>query len=286
MELYKYRIWCNDESIYKYVWDEEEPIICPSNDTHTIDISSITIIDELTDTTVTIKEESVHTGGHFQASTIRVDALANQTTSKSISWEIPISALSVEFVTEENHRGDVFDMSVAKNTTVGIITSDIIARSSWQDQNYTLGNEVFFEQKNYVCILDTVSNEDPTNAMHWSKIHNVINVSQSVIDNVSLGYYVTIGSDSLGYITNIDSENSQITTQYASENPYLASSPSYIQITIYIVHQNEIMTPWQHIIGESKIGGSHIPANTEITVDYHNKSNVDKILVGKVEYLY
>lgn len=48
MELYKFRVWCNDESGYFYVWLEDEPTSCPNNNNHVIDQNKTTIVDKVT----------------------------------------------------------------------------------------------------------------------------------------------------------------------------------------------------------------------------------------------
>ena len=39
----------------------------------------------------------------------------------------------------------------------------------WTSQNYTADQAVLYQDEGYVCILDTVSNETPSNATYWSK---------------------------------------------------------------------------------------------------------------------
>ena len=44
--LYKYRIWCETESAYVSVWAEVAPIVCPNNNSHTIDETKTSITEE------------------------------------------------------------------------------------------------------------------------------------------------------------------------------------------------------------------------------------------------
>ncbi len=49
----------------------------------------------------------------------------------------------------------------------------------------------------------------------------------------------------------------------------------------------DIGHPWEHEIGNTKIGGSYVPADVEVTIEYTNNSTTDdKLFVGRVEYLY
>ena len=45
----KYRVWCETEGKYVYTWSEEEPTVCPNNNTHTID-TDLTSVEEETNT--------------------------------------------------------------------------------------------------------------------------------------------------------------------------------------------------------------------------------------------
>ena len=47
MSVYKYRIYCNDESTYNYVWNTTPPTTCPNNNTHVIDNTTITVVDSI-----------------------------------------------------------------------------------------------------------------------------------------------------------------------------------------------------------------------------------------------
>lgn len=42
-----YRIYCNTESAYTYVWKESTPSVCPNNNTHSINTETISVIDNV-----------------------------------------------------------------------------------------------------------------------------------------------------------------------------------------------------------------------------------------------
>ncbi|MCK5603408.1 hypothetical protein KAR91_16100 [Candidatus Pacearchaeota archaeon] len=48
-DLFKYRIYCNTESAYVTGWYETEPTVCPNNNTHNIDSTSVVIIEQKLD---------------------------------------------------------------------------------------------------------------------------------------------------------------------------------------------------------------------------------------------
>jgi len=47
--LYKYRIWCEDEVTWVNTWDTEEPTVCPNNNSHTITTSKTTVVQKKKD---------------------------------------------------------------------------------------------------------------------------------------------------------------------------------------------------------------------------------------------
>lgn len=53
-EIFKYRIWCETEQVFVTTWDEDEPTVCPNNNTHTIDGDQTAVIDEVTESHVEI----------------------------------------------------------------------------------------------------------------------------------------------------------------------------------------------------------------------------------------
>ena len=52
--LNKYRLWCNFESNFFYVWDDTIPIKCPNDGAHIIDPSSITLIESVDISSMTL----------------------------------------------------------------------------------------------------------------------------------------------------------------------------------------------------------------------------------------
>lgn len=46
-KIFKWQIWCNEDSRFEYVWDVAEPANCPTNPAHTIDPTRTSIIEEI-----------------------------------------------------------------------------------------------------------------------------------------------------------------------------------------------------------------------------------------------
>ena len=181
-------------------------------------------------------------------------------------------------------------MIIGKDTIIGNIVANVSPATIWSSQNYTEGQGVIYNNKVYTCILDTVNNEEPTNITYWQ--HGLrIPVSQTVIDNTSIGYLIKLdnftNNDDVERIIKIDTVNNYIYVETNPTNSYSAASPTYVRQNVYTIRNYEIGNPWEHEIGASKIGGCYIPANVLITIEYVNKSvTTDKVLIGRVEYLY
>lgn len=123
------------------------------------------------------------------------------------------------------------------------------------------------------------------------KGETLLTVSQSVIDNIMLGYNITISdnkkTNNLGKILFIDQEKNQITVENACTDDFFIEEHPLLYLTIKIVENYEIGPPTSHIIGDSKIGGMYIPSDTIMRLNYENKSkDVTKKIIFKIEYTY
>lgn len=248
--VYQYKIYCTTEAKNVFTWSETTPTACPNNTAHTINSSSISIVDESGPDEIFIREESTPTGGHFRAETVVMDIAAGPdvTTTITRSWPYPISVLGFSVAVGAEHEGDVLHIYAPENRIIGALTSSI----------------------------------NPTDT--------VIPVSQTVIDNIAIGFSVKlddgVNSNDLGDVLSIDKVNNTITMQTAAVNSFSASSPTYVKITVCRVKDFELSKPGIYNIGEKKIGGSYFPANEVAVVKYLNKSASLKKLVIWHEYLY
>lgn len=245
-----YKLWCATDSKWEYVWSTIVPTACPTNAVHTIDTDSIVVIEEVNATEIRVNEESTKTGGHFCVRGF------NWTIPGSVgtytfdeSWPYPISFLAFKLQPETEHIGDVVSITIAPNTTVGAITSAV-----------TAGDTTF-------------------------------NVSSTVLDYIKLGYcphlYDGINTNNLGYVIAIDTVNSTVTTTVAAANNFAAETPTHFQMSVptvqgFIVNSVNAFFP----MGESKIGGSYLPANTVARVSITNTNGTAKNYVSSLEFLY
>jgi len=249
--LCKYRIYCNTEDIWVEKWDTASITVCPNNNGHTVNINSIQELDCISENTVAIKEESTNTGGFFCASTVILDIPSGATGATTvINHSLPFnrSNLVAKIKTNSTAIGDKLDFLVNPNTTLGTITSNVVSGTA------------------------------------------TLPVSQTVMDNLQIGFFVnvtdgTINND-LGRCIDKNTESNTIVTEYNTANGFTASTPTYVQMTLKIIHDYEIGEPGDYEIGSSKIGGSYVPKSTMMKIIYTNNNGQAKRLPVHYEFLY
>jgi hypothetical protein len=245
-DVYKYRVYCDTDSKYEYVWAESEPTTCPANPvSHTIDQDKTVVVEVREDSQIKIKEEDTPTGAHYQARSFEIDVPA-QTGSFSLdfSFPFPITLFSAEWINLSCSEGDVAQFQVAPDTVVGTLTSDMLSGST----AFT-GSQASYAEVGYYFELT-----DGTNTADMGRV-------VSVDDDV-------------------------VTCEYGSEYNFSASSPTYTKRTVKMVPHVYLQSQGRVQLGESKIGGSYIPANTNLRVVYQNNCGMAKTFSFLMEYLY
>lgn len=118
----------------------------------------------------------------------------------------------------------------------------------------------------------------------------VITVSQSVIDNIDKGFYVTLddgtNTDDLGLVTSIDYNLLTITVQTAATKAFASATPTYVKITVKVIDDFTIGPAQRYELGKDKIGGSYVPTNTIVRVKYTNNGSSTKDFYCVIEMLY
>lgn len=113
----------------------------------------------------------------------------------------------------------------------------------------------------------------------------VLHVNDTVINNIKLGFFVTIGTEELGMVLNVNKENSTITVQTPTTTTH--NPMTYVKMTVKIVPKWRFCSTGFCSVGESKIGASYIPANTKLRLVYNNLNGIDNKLFGiSIDYLY
>lgn len=248
--VYKYRIYCITESQNVYEWAETPPTTCPHNTAHTINLNSISIVDQQGPDILSIKEESTPTGGHYRAQTETLVANAGPdvSTSMQFSWPFDISVLAIYIMADATTAGDIINVTIGKDTVYGTLSDNVNTAST------------------------------------------IIPVSSSVITNIAKGYYVTlddsINTDNVGRVTAVNAIDNTINVETATTHAFAATTPTLVKVNIKPIDNFQLVAGLPFTLGIKKIGGTFLPANTIVTIDYLNKGNAQKTLVFGYEYLY
>jgi len=137
------------------------------------------------DATVLPGSESVNKNYQGEFSTTSASFLANLTDGDFISLQLQRDATTditqdqiyFSFIKLEGIKGDPGPQGPAGlDGTDGIdgadgadgADGDITWEGAWVSQNYTANQAVSYLGSSYVCTLDTVSNEDPTDGTYWA----------------------------------------------------------------------------------------------------------------------
>lgn len=246
--VYKYRIYCITEGQNVYEWAESTPTTCPNNTAHTINLNSISIVQQLASNQVKIQMENVPTGGNFCAQTFAVTADANTTTTAQISWPFNISMILASWTSTSDNNGDAITVEIPSHSTVGTITSNV----NVGDTTLAVSSTVleYVENGYYITITDGTN------------------------------------TDEVGRVIGTSTTDNTITVETASTHAYSASTPTYVQMTIKPIN-NLLFGPAQtYTVGQYSLSATHIPAETPITVLYTNNGSDTKTLYFNYEYLY
>jgi hypothetical protein len=90
----KYRFFCESENTYKTIWSDVDPTKCPDDTSHQINLDSITIINNITETDVRIKSKTTNASyidnNVFVDGATRIDLLKTAFEDLSVSQVYPL----------------------------------------------------------------------------------------------------------------------------------------------------------------------------------------------------
>lgn len=245
-QVNKYRVYCNTEQTYNFAWSDTIPTACPTNDQHTIDDVTITIVDSITTSAVNILQESVPTGGNYRVEGRKMNIAANSTQIEDIVFPYQLSVLTITVSTGEENEDDILDAFIAPDTTIGVLTQG--------------------------------ANQGTT----------TLNVSPTVVDNITVGYRVGIVSEStpvdLGECIAIDNLNNTITLQNGIPQNFTIGS--YVQMSVNNVKNFVLMGNTTYELARKTIGSSPLYPGLVVRIRYQNLGNIPKKFYYSFEYMY
>jgi hypothetical protein len=246
--LHKYRLFCQTEGINVYGWGESSLSKCPNDGAHTIDSSSLTIVDSLSKNLVRIQEEHVETGGNYYLDFLKMVCPANTTTEKSFVWEYPITVMAGYTYTSSDYINDSIDVEVGSNTVVGAITSNVVETDTVINVSSTVITNV--KRGHYIRLTDGIS----------ASVKSLVVSVDTSLSTLTL-------KDQVGFV-------------------FSAASPTYVQLTVMMCRDHEFGEPGKYTIGKNTINGSYIPEGVSLKVFYKNNNNVSKTLRISLDIYY
>ncbi|MGL5935642.1 MAG: hypothetical protein ACRCZI_08455 [Cetobacterium sp.] len=230
----KYKIYCETESAYIEGWGTESPTVCYNNNTHTVNPNSPQIVEIVSSSLVSIKEDKISNGRNTWVENIVIeDVSANSTKSSIFTFPIAVSMYSFSFVTDSTNKGDDFSIFANENTTLGLIGADISAGAT------SLTAPAALLLYGYVGFHLTLTNGTNTNE--------------------------------LGIIKTINKVTGIVTFETATVNSFLASN-TLVKMTVRIFDNMRIGGAGVYKFFDDVIGGAAIPAGTVVKFTYKNNA--------------
>lgn len=251
---YKYRIYCITENTWVYKWAEFPISTCPNDASHTVNPDSVSWIEEMSDNIVTIKEETIPTGGRLKVLSHAFTAAPNTITQATFSHRIPLNILVGNYAWKDTQENDSISIEIGPDTLIGYITANT-----------------------------TTTDVD---------IHVSSETIQLFIDKtISTGMYLRLkagGTVSAYYqIISYDVINNTIELEDPIGIAFLASTPTRIEISIFFAKNVELGVSHPYSLGENKVGSSYLPANIPFRYTYNNTHATDsRRIVTHFQCLY
>ena len=264
----KWRVWCVTDSKYEYVIledDQADPTTCPVNGAHAV--GDIHKSEVKTESVISIREEpegEPRTGGHFAEISL---ALTTQTPNTVADYEfsspIPFAMLSAHLLCKDVTDGDRIGFDVDPNSVVGVLGAAV-----------AIGVKTIPVPQS---VIDLFSGDVP---LMW--VGQILHLSDGVT------------TDDLGLIQSYDAAAKTITASIDTVTAFSIGDP--IQVTTSMTPPLMDTTKAQGWLdldsgdsevafGVSKIGASHIPANTTIRIRYDDKGAGGAKIKARLEAL-
>lgn len=134
--VYYYKLYCETESKFVYVWSSEVPTVCPNDPTHTV--RSAQALRELKENVVYVDDKENNTNGHYAYEEWALTIPPNSTQTDTISYPYDIGIIGVIYKDQTSLSGCIVNTFVNRNTPVAAliaptsIDSDILTVNSTQ----------------------------------------------------------------------------------------------------------------------------------------------------------
>jgi len=211
------------------------------------------VVAEVT-STVAIQEESIPTNGKWKAEAFWIPGATGPdvTTTTTLSYDHPITAMNIQYRTTDENVDDSVEMVVLPDYGSGLGVIGVLQQTA---------------------------------ATGATGIH----VNQAICDNVFTSDVIMLQEggkeEDLGEIQRIDKANKMLYLKNPTATSFNYTSPTLVKMNRYVMGPYTLGPPSLYLLGGSKIGGSHLPAGHKVEVRYKNMSAESKRLYVILERL-
>jgi len=237
----KFRIFCITENTWVYMYNPtgSPPTICPNNSSHIVNANSISIVETVSNNTVTITTDTTgNTSGIFRHQMKKLTCLPNTITKQNTSFNYPISVLAFQYNIAEENKGDMFGLYVKLPMFLGAFDYSIEIGATiltfpigflnylalgylLELTNTTSGlveetSEIIEINKinNTVTIFTPIQNNFPSGTAYKFVIPKFVNVYMNVVSvNNGVGNYLRASSQPKGIIAEMRYTNNSNTSK-------------------------------------------------------------------------
>jgi hypothetical protein len=244
----QYKIYCNTESKFVTGWGTTPPTVCYNNNTHTVNLNSIQVVEIVASNQVTINQQDVSQTSRFIIESIYLDNIApNSTSVVNHVFDVAISMHSFNFALSSAEDNDLFSVAVNPNTPLGLITADV--KSGDTTIPVSVNVLPYIKAGFYLTVTDGTNTEGPTK------------------------------------ILSVDSINLNLVLKTALTNDYSATN-TQILLSYYVVKDMPIVLGSSYSFGGEIINASIVPAGTVGMFSFTNNGSTTKdvavYLTGKI----
>lgn len=230
----EYKIYCDTEATYVSGWGTAEPTVCYNNNAHTVNASSVQLVQTVNSNAISIIEDKISITRNTRIISIEILDVAPGTTSVVYyTFPIPMSMYLFEYSSDNTVIGNKLSISANPDTVVGLIGADI-----------AIGDTMFIAPAGlllYGAVGFCITLTDGTNSNH------------------------------LGHIISIDKLTGEVVMQNATTHAFLAIN-TLVMMTIEVLNNFPIGPPGIHKYAEKIIGGAAIPKDTITKYTFSNNA--------------
>lgn len=251
-ELNQWRIFCETENTWVYEWFDASitspSVVCFTNNSHSVNVNSLSISDTLESKEVIVKEETTKTQGDFRTEGFKFDIPASSDYTGSITFPYPINLLAVWFNVNTENVGD--ELTVAfQPPYAGTVAANI---------------------------------STPTTSVQVDLMTaNLVNIGYNILLKRDSDNY----TENLGEVLAVNKTTGVLTVSTATTDTFSIGDNVYFRVTG--VKNLNLSSIGRHSIGTSKLGATFIMTGGVFYAHYTNNTpSSTKNFYYELEYLY